>query len=184
MVKDQAFTYVLYNAASFPPEPINNSSNPASVVVQEALRVDIRSPQDCDLGGWPDRTEEVQGGIWTVVGEWVVVLREVSIPLCCMVWYESRTIYVEEMNSNAAVRFFLTRNSSANVLNRCSVSAAVGGGLIALHGGGVTTDCLAARTLVGGSGNAETGRASAARRGRTDPVRIFAAGVSKSDAEM
>lgn len=88
------------------------------------------------------------------------------------------------MNSNAAVRFFFTRNSSANVLNRCSVSAADGGGLIALHGGGVTTDCLAARTLVGGSGNAEAGKARAARRGRIDAVHILVAGVSKSDAEI
>lgn len=88
------------------------------------------------------------------------------------------------MNSNAAVRFFFTRNSSANVLKRCSVSAAVGGGLIALHGGGVTTDWLAAKTLVGGSGNAEAGKAKAARRGRTDAVHILAVGASKSDSEI
>lgn len=85
MVRIQAVTYMLYNAASFPPEPVDNSSNTTSVVVQEALRVDIFSPQDCDLGAWPDRTEKVQGGIWAVVGKWVVVLREVSKPLCCTV---------------------------------------------------------------------------------------------------
>lgn len=83
-MKDQACTYVFYNAARFPPEPVDNSSDPASIVIQEALRVDICSPQDCDLGASPDGTEEVQGGIWAIVGEWVVVLREVSTPLCCM----------------------------------------------------------------------------------------------------
>lgn len=88
------------------------------------------------------------------------------------------------MNSKAAVRFFFTKNSSANLLNRCSVSAAEGGGLIALHGGGVTTDCLAAKTFVGGSGNADAGTASAARRETTRAVHIFVVGdVSESDAE-
>lgn len=88
------------------------------------------------------------------------------------------------MNSKAAVKFFLTRNSSANLLNRCSVSAAVGGGLIAWHGGGVTTDCLAARTRVGGSGNAEAGKASAARRGRINAVHMLAVGMSEVVAEI
>lgn len=80
------------------------------------------------------------------------------------------------MNSKAAVRFFFTKNSSANLLNRCSVSAAEGGGLIGWHGGGVTTDCLAAKTFVGGSGNAYAGKASAARRGTTEAVHIFGVG--------
>lgn len=88
------------------------------------------------------------------------------------------------MNSKAAVRFFFTKNSSANVLNRCSVSAAVGGGLIALQGGGVTTDCLAAKTFVGGSGNAEAGKASAARSGTTKAVHIFVSSVSESVVEI
>ena len=88
------------------------------------------------------------------------------------------------MNSKAAVRFFFTKNSSANVLNRCSVSAAVGGGLIGLHGGGVTTDCLAARTLVGGSGIAEAGKTIAARNDIANVVRIFSVGVSKWDADV
>lgn len=88
------------------------------------------------------------------------------------------------MNSKAAVRFFFTKNSSANLLNRCSVSAAEGGGLIGWHGGGVTTDCLAAKTFVGGSGNADAGRASVARRGTTIAVHIFVVGcMSESDAE-
>lgn len=65
------------------------------------------------------------------------------------------------MNAKAAVRFFVTRNSLANVLNRSSVSAAVGGGLMATHGGGVATDCLAAMILVGGSGLAAAGRTKA-----------------------
>lgn len=76
------------------------------------------------------------------------------------------TIYVDEINSKAAVRFFVTRNSWAKVLNRFSVSAAVGGGSIAAHGAGVTRDCLAAMTLVGGSGLAAAGRATAVRTER------------------
>lgn len=74
-MKDKAFTYMFYNAARFPPEPVDNSPDPAGLVIQEALRVDICGPQDCDLGARPDRTEEVQGSIWAIVGEWVVVLR-------------------------------------------------------------------------------------------------------------
>lgn len=90
------------------------------------------------------------------------------------------------MNWNAAVRFLVTRNSLANVLNRCSVSAADGGGLIATHGGGAATDCLSARTLAGGSCNAEAGEASAVRRGTTNTVHMLAVGVSnlKSAVEI
>jgi hypothetical protein len=85
------------------------------------------------------------------------------------------------MNSKAAVRFFFTKNSSANWLNRCSVSAAVGGGLMAWHGRGVTQDCLAARTLVGGSGNAEAGKTNAARKGTTNAIHILYVCASKDD---
>lgn len=83
-------------------------------------------------------------------------------------------MYVDEMNAKAAVRFFSTRNSLAKLLKRFSVSDAVGGGSMASHGGGVTTDCLAARTFVGGSGRAEAGRAKAvmAER-RRETVRIL-----------
>lgn len=88
-------------------------------------------------------------------------------------------MYVEEINSKAAVKFFVTKNSWANLLNRSSVSAAVGGGLMALHGGGVTTDCLAARTLVGGSGLAKAGKASAERNESRNVVRILAESLSK-----
>lgn len=175
---------MLYNAAGLPPEPVDNGADSAGVVVQEALRINIFSPQDGNLCVWPDRTQEVQGGVWPIVREWVVVLLRVSASLYYRgPRHESRTMYVEEMNSKAAVRFFFTRNSSANLLNRCSVSAADGAGLIALQGGGVTTDCLAASTLVGGSGRAETGKASAARRGTTKGVHIFVAGASGSNAQ-
>lgn len=38
-------TYVFHNAARFPPEPVDNGSDPAAgLIVQEALRVDIFSP--------------------------------------------------------------------------------------------------------------------------------------------
>lgn len=84
------------------------------------------------------------------------------------------TIYVDEMNAKAAVRFFVTRNSLANELKRFSVSAAVGGGSMASHGGGVTTDCLAAMTFVGGSGMAEAGSAKAVRaERRSETARIL-----------
>lgn len=75
-------------------------------------------------------------------------------------------MYVDEMNAKAAVRFFVTRNSLANELKRFSVSDALGGGSMASHGGGVTTDCLAAMTFVGGSGMAEAGSAKAVRAER------------------
>ena len=65
---------MLHNAACFPPKSVDNSSDSAGLVVQKALRVDVFSPQDFDLGAWPDRTEEVQGSVWAVVSEWVVVL--------------------------------------------------------------------------------------------------------------
>lgn len=76
------------------------------------------------------------------------------------------TMYVDEMNAKAAVKFLVTRNSLAKLLKRFSVSAAVGGGSMASHGGGVTTDCLAAMTFVGGSGMAEAGSAKAVRAER------------------
>lgn len=80
------------------------------------------------------------------------------------------------MNSKASVRFLSTMNALANVLNRSSVSAAVGGGSMATHGAGVTTDCLAATILVGGSGLAEAGSAKAARAERKrDAARILIA---------
>jgi hypothetical protein len=84
---------VFYNAARFPPEPVDNISDPARLIVQEALRVDIFRSKDCDLGAWPDRTEEVQGGVGAVRGEWVMILPEVSTPLCERATYECDARY-------------------------------------------------------------------------------------------
>lgn len=85
-------TYVFHNAACFPPEPVDNSSDPAGFVVQKALRIDIFSSQDLDLSAWPDGTEEVKGSVRAVVSEWVMVLQRVSKLLCCKAGDTSRTI--------------------------------------------------------------------------------------------
>lgn len=73
---------MFYNASRFPPESVDNSSDTTGLIVQEPLWVDISSPEDSNLGAWPDGPEKVQGSIWTVVGEWVVVLGDISTPLC------------------------------------------------------------------------------------------------------
>lgn len=83
---------MLYNASRFPSEPVDNSSDPTGIVVQKALRVDICSPQDCDLSGRPDWTEEVKSSIWAVVGEGVVVLWRVSNLLYWKVGGSPRTM--------------------------------------------------------------------------------------------
>lgn len=83
---------MLYNASRFPPEPVDNSSDPTGVVVQKALRVDICSPEDCDLSAWPDWTEEVKSSIWAIVGEGIVVLQRVSNLLCWKARSISRTM--------------------------------------------------------------------------------------------
>lgn len=83
---------MFYNASRFPPEPVDNSSDPTGIVVQEALRVDIFSPQDCDLSGRPDWTEEVKRSIWAIGGEGVVILQRVSSLLCWKAVGSSRTM--------------------------------------------------------------------------------------------
>lgn len=83
---------MFYNASRLPPEPVNNSSDSTGVVVQKALRVDICSPQDCDLSSWPDWTEEVKSSIWAIVGEGIVILQRVSNLLCWKAGGSSRTI--------------------------------------------------------------------------------------------
>jgi hypothetical protein len=58
-------------------------------------------------------------------------------------------MYVDEMYSNALVRFLVLRKALVNSSKRCSVSLSVGGGEMGWHGGGVATLWRASRTGVG-----------------------------------
>jgi len=73
------------------------------------------------------------------------------------------------MNSKAAVIFFVTRNSWANLSCLALVSLAVGGGLIGWHGLGLVGLCLASIFAVCSSG---AGAASIAK-GATSAVSII-----------
>lgn len=59
------------------------------------------------------------------------------------------TIYILEIYSNASVKFFLTMNAFANLLNLFFTTASHGAGVIGSHGAGVTTACLAPSTRLG-----------------------------------
>lgn len=162
------WTYVLDNTSRLPSEPINDCADPAGIVIEKSLRIYVCRLDNSDISRAPDGPKNIKSGIRAVISERVMVLSIVlgfgATTMHCM-WL-ALTIYVEDMNSKAAVRFFVTRNSLAKVLKRCSVSAAVGGGSIASQGAGVTTDCLAAMTLVGGFGMLAAGTAKAGRTTR------------------
>lgn len=67
-------TYVLHDAASLPPEPVDHRPKAAGVVVEETLRVDVQGAKDVDVERPPDRAEDIQRGVGAVFRQRVVVL--------------------------------------------------------------------------------------------------------------
>lgn len=146
-------TYVLNDAAIFPSEPIDDFTKTAGVVVQPAHIALERSAKDSDVERRPNWTKGVKCGIWTIISERIMVLPVLWLSL--VKYYKDiasqadLTIYVLEMYSNASVKFFLTMNAFANLLNRFLTTASHGAGTIGSHGAGVTTACLASSTRLG-----------------------------------
>lgn len=144
---------MLNNAAILPSEPIDNFTNTASVVVQPAHIATERGAKDRNIERRPNWTKQVKCGIWTIIGERIMVL-EVLLASSGEDYKEMAsqadlTMYVVEMYSNASVKFFSTMKAFANLLNLFFTTASHGAGTIGTHGAGVTTACLAPSTRLG-----------------------------------
>lgn len=144
---------MLNDAAILPSEPIDDFTKTTSVVVQPAHIALERSAKDRDIERRPNWTKDVKCGIWTIIGERIMVLPVLLLSLAK--YYKDiasqadLTMYVLEIYSNASVKFFLTMNAFANLLNLFLTTASHGAGTIGSHGAGVTTACLASSTRLG-----------------------------------
>ena len=73
-MQGKAYTYVLNNAATLPPVPINNVAAERPVVVQPAGVVSVQGASDFDVLAAPDATEQIECPLSAVLGHGVVVL--------------------------------------------------------------------------------------------------------------
>lgn len=65
---------MLNNAASLPPEPVDNRADATGIIVQEPLRIYVCRAKNSDIDCGPQGTEQVEGSIGAVTNQWIVVL--------------------------------------------------------------------------------------------------------------
>lgn len=109
------------NATLFPPMPINNPTKTSGIILKPRHITLKRPPPRGYLDVRPDGSKHIKSRTWSVLSVGVMVLSSPttlqhcgSYSLCYFNGGEL-TMYVEEMYSNALVRFFSTMKASPKI---------------------------------------------------------------------